>query len=188
MTCIAGFVSDNGDIWMGGDSIGVLGGSYVIVRDPKVFVKGNMIFGFTSSFRMGDILRYDFDIPEHSKSLSTDEYLRSVFLVSLIKQYSERKFLNVGEDSVASGGIFLLGYLKKLYKVEYDFCIIEDMNNYNAVGCGEEYAKGAFCIMEENKKIKPQDRVIKALTVASKFSLVKPPFHIFKLPASQELN
>ena len=52
MTCIVGLV-ENGKVYIGGDSAGVAGLDVRMRSDEKVFTKGNMIFGYTSSFRMG---------------------------------------------------------------------------------------------------------------------------------------
>jgi len=62
MTCIVGLV-ENGKVYIGGDSAGVAGLDITTRKDEKVFQKENMIFGFTSSFRMGQILRYSFKNP-----------------------------------------------------------------------------------------------------------------------------
>ena len=63
MTCIVGLV-DNGKIYMGGDSAGVSNLDIRIRADQKVFKTGEFIMGFTSSFRMGDLLKYDFNSVE----------------------------------------------------------------------------------------------------------------------------
>jgi ATP-dependent protease HslVU (ClpYQ) peptidase subunit len=66
MTCIVG-VNHNGNIYIGGDSAGVAGLQLQIRSDEKVFLTGDFIMGFTTSFRMGQLLRYAFSPPEHSQ-------------------------------------------------------------------------------------------------------------------------
>jgi len=76
MTCIVGLV-DDGAVYMGGDSAGVLGLSIEVRADEKVFylneksswrtrldprellkpVRHLVVMGFTSSFRMGQLPR-----------------------------------------------------------------------------------------------------------------------------------
>ena len=187
MTCIAGYKDFNGDIYMGGDSIGVGSVTYVTVADPKVFRKKNMVFGFTSSFRMGQILQYDFEVPSHHVEMKTNEYLVSVFIPRLISKFEETKWAKVDNNQI-EGGTFLLGYNKKLFEVHEDFQVLEILDNYNSCGCGEDFAKGAFWMMDGNKKIKPQERVITALECAAAHSLVKAPFHVIKLPHDAGLN
>lgn len=79
MTCIVGYLN-GGKVFMGGDSAGTAGYSQTIRADEKVFVKNKMIFGFTSSFRMGQLLRYSFEIPKHPKEKSDYEYLVTDFI------------------------------------------------------------------------------------------------------------
>ena len=62
MTCIVG-LEHKGKVYIGGDSAGVAGYSLSVRADQKVFINGNFIFGFTSSFRMGQILRFGFNPP-----------------------------------------------------------------------------------------------------------------------------
>ena len=56
MTCIAGLVHD-GAVYLAGDSAGCSGWDLTVRADPKVFVSGSYVMGFTTSFRMGQLLR-----------------------------------------------------------------------------------------------------------------------------------
>ena len=62
MTCIAA-ITEKGKVYMGGDSAGVSGYDITIRADEKVFKNGQCVFGFTSSFRMGQLLCYKFKVP-----------------------------------------------------------------------------------------------------------------------------
>ena len=84
MTCIAAYVDKEKNIWMGGDSIAYGNYEYNLISQPKVFLTHNMIIGYTSSFRMGQILQYDFDIPKHSPELTDNRYMVSVFIDKII--------------------------------------------------------------------------------------------------------
>lgn len=63
MTCIVGLV-DQGNVWIGGDSAGVGGYDLMLRADQKVFRNGDFLMGFTSSFRMGQLLRYKLSPPK----------------------------------------------------------------------------------------------------------------------------
>ena len=52
MTCIVGLKKDY-KIYIGGDTLGSNLYSKTVRMDDKVFIKDDMIFGFTSSYRMG---------------------------------------------------------------------------------------------------------------------------------------
>ena len=56
MTCIAGLIED-GNIWIGGDSAAVTHYRMMKRADTKVFINGPFLIGFTSSYRMGQILQ-----------------------------------------------------------------------------------------------------------------------------------
>ena len=63
MTCIVA-VTDGQTVVIGGDSAGAAGQELRIRADPKVFLVGSFAIGFTTSFRMGQILRYSAHLPE----------------------------------------------------------------------------------------------------------------------------
>ena len=62
MTCIVGLVHE-GVVYIGGDSAGVAGLSLTVRADEKVFQNGEFLMGFTTSFRMGQLLRYSLKPP-----------------------------------------------------------------------------------------------------------------------------
>lgn len=174
MTCICGMISD-GDVWIGGDSAGVAGLSITIRADEKVFKIGEQfIAGFTTSFRMGQLLRYKLDPPAQTISESDMKYLTTAFVESCQKCFADNGF-----GSKHEGGIFLLGYKSKLYTIDSDYQVGEPAGGYDAVGCGSQLALGS---MFSSVGKKPADRIKLALSAASHFSGgVAPPFTILKL-------
>jgi len=179
MTCIVGFV-DKGKVYIGGDSAGVSGFDLRIRQDDKVFVKKEMIFGFTSSFRMGQILRYILSIPDHDPRKDDYDYLCTDFVDALIQCFKEKGYLEIKDNNV-SGGIFLVGYKGNLYRVESDFQVGKVRQKYDACGCGENYALGALRSMEGTEK-NPIEIVEHALSVAEYFSAgVRAPFTVVSI-------
>ena len=71
MTCIVAWLEDE-KICIGGDSAGVAVYNMQIRADEKVFKNGEMVFGFTSSFRMGQLLRFSLILPP--KKENQDDY------------------------------------------------------------------------------------------------------------------
>lgn len=176
MTCIVGFVCNDG-IYMGGDSAGVSGYSIRGRADEKVFIKDGMIYGFTSSFRMGQILRFNFKRPYHRPEIDDYEYLCSEYITELIKCFKEYGYLQEDKGEV-SGGTFLVGYRGNLYKIEGDFQVGKAFDRYDACGCGEDYALGALNVMRHTE-LSYEDRVSMALGTAEKYSAgVRSPFVI----------
>lgn len=172
MTCIVGLV-ENGTVYIGGDSAGIAGLSISIRADEKVFQNGPFIMGFTSSFRMGQLLRYKFDPPQQSVHQTDMEYMVTDFVDGLRRCFSANGF---GDKDATVGGTFLVGYNGVLYTIESDYQVGIPKVPYDAVGCGADLALGSLHSTEK-MKLSPEDRVIAALEAASTFSAgVAPPF------------
>lgn len=177
MTCIIGLLTDN-RIYIGGDSAGVSGWDIRHRADEKVFIKDNMIFGFTSSFRMGQLIRYSLKIPKQKKTQTDFEYLCTDFISAVIECFSDNGYARANNNEV-SGGTFIFGYKNNLYKVEADFQVGKLDGNFDACGCGESYAMGAMDILNRIDNMSPENQIRKALETVSKYSAgVSGPFII----------
>ena len=180
MTCVVGLI-DKGDVYLGADSAGVAGLSLTIRADEKVFGNGPFIMGFTSSFRMGQLLRYKFSPPAQTIHQSDMEYMVSSFIDACRHCFSTNGF---GDKDATVGGNFLVGYKGKLYNVEGDYQVGIPQAPFDAVGCGADLALGA---MYATQGLKPETRIKMALEAASTFSAgVSAPFHILKLPSHEK--
>lgn len=180
MTCIVGLV-DNGDVYIGGDSAGVAGLSLTIRADEKVFGNGSFLFGFTTSFRMGQLLRYKFSPPDQTIHQGDMEYMVTSFIDSARRCFANNGF---GDKEATQGGTFLVGFNGKLYTIEGDFQVGIPTAGYDAVGCGADLALGA---MYATEGMPPEDRINTALLAASTFSAgVAPPFTILRLEAKDK--
>lgn len=179
MTCIVG-LEHKGKVYMGGDSAGVSGLAITVRGDEKVFKNGPFLMGFTTSFRMGQILRYAFRPPIQPKGKSDMKFLVTDFVNAVRKAYKASGYLKKSGDQ-EYGGTFLLGYKSKLYCVDSDFQVGYSRDAYQAVGCGEDYALGAMHATEGLAAggLDPKKRVEMALQAAAHFSGgVTPPFTI----------
>ena len=143
MTAIVA-ISENGKVYMGGDSAGSNSQKIVNRKDEKVFVKGKFIFGCTSSFRMIQILKWSFVIPPHKKGMSDEEYMNTIFINAIRKCFKKYGFGRVSEGSDNRGGVFLVGYKGTIYEVESDFQVGMCHDNFNAVGCGDDTCIGSL--------------------------------------------
>jgi ATP-dependent protease HslVU (ClpYQ) peptidase subunit len=180
MTCIVGIVSKDGCVIIGGDSAGVSGYDLTPRRDPKVFQKGEFLYGFTQSFRMGQLIRFKFHAPAHEEGVTVDHYLHTVWLDELRKCFDEGGFMR-RDDGEESGGTFLVGYRGRLFCVQGDFQISESLLAYFAIGCGDNFALGAMHALQESS-ISDEERVRRSLVAAELFSAgVCSPFTILTL-------
>jgi ATP-dependent protease HslVU (ClpYQ) peptidase subunit len=176
MTCIAGVVSD-GKVYIGGDSAGSDGYSMVDRADAKVFANGPFLFGFTTSFRMGQLLRYAFAPPPRHPDKDVMAYMVTDFIDHLRKCLQSGGFATKKDDA-ERGGTFLVGYEGRLFKIEGDYQVGESSDGYDACGSGESYALGSL-YSTSDKPGSPKGRVTDALKAAEAHSsFVRGPFHI----------
>lgn len=188
MTCIAAYIDTDGTIYMGADSAGVSGYSIAKRKDPKVFINGPMVIGFTSSFRMGQLLQYKLNIPEHPSNMDTMRYMVTVFVDAVRECLKEGGYASVSNNQ-EEGGTFLVGYKGRLFCIEGDFQVGESVHNFDAVGCGRDLALGSLYTTYYMDDLTPYDKVIHALNAAEQFSGgVSRPFNILKLGPGTALN
>lgn len=179
MTCIVGFI-ENENVWIGGDSLGSGGLSCSTRSDEKVFLNGEMVFGFTSSYRMGQVLRYKLNPPEQSQYKSDYEYMVTDFMDSVGNVLADANFATI-ENNVITIGSFLVGYNGKLYHIEDDLQVAISNKKYNACGAGEDIALGALYALN-NIDMSPRERITKALEAATEYcAAVRGPYTIKSL-------
>jgi len=178
MTCIVGVVYGQ-HVWIGGDSAGADVYHTIYTRtDPKVFRKGEMAFGFTTSFRMGQLIRYKMDVPLdplHNAKLDVHKYLAVDFMDALRKCLKDGGFAEKDKEA-ETGGTFMLGLRGQLYTVESDYQFAQVEQPYAAVGSGAAIARGALYATAD---LMPEDRIRIALEAAAEHNYtVRPPFRL----------
>jgi len=185
MTVIVGLEHD-GKVWIGGDSAGVAGYDLTVRADEKVFINRNMIFGFTSSFRMGQLLRYAFTASPQNVDQLDDQYMATTFVNDVRRCLKDGGYAKK-KDETEIGGQFLVGYKGLLYKIDADYQVarsaasaITDGRVFSAVGCGAQVALGAMAAMQNS--VGPHNQLSMALHAAEAYSAgVRKPFTILSL-------
>lgn len=173
MTCIVGLSTVEG-VLIGADSAAVRGLEVRATSLPKVFRVGKFIIGYTSSFRMGQILQHHLKLKPQGEE-SDMEYMVRSFAESMRTALKDYGYMTV-KDSSESGGTFLIGYGGQLYEVDADLQVNQYIDGLASVGCGSSYAMGALHALAD---LPPEQRVQKALEAAAYFSGgVIPPFTI----------
>lgn len=175
MTCIVA-IEHNGEIYIGGDSAGVAGYDLTIRADKKVFKNGEMVMGFTSSFRMGQLLQFSLTLPYHKPDMDDYRYMCTAFVDAVRTCLKEGGFARIesGEDK---GGTFIVGYRGKIYTIESDFQVGMPIANFASVGCGEDIAHGSLYSTRDEPD--PRKRVLEALAAAETYSAgVRAPFNV----------
>jgi ATP-dependent protease HslVU (ClpYQ) peptidase subunit len=189
MTCIVA-VAQGGVVCIGGDSAGVAGYGLTQRADEKVFENERYLFGFTSSFRMGQLLRYRFKPPRRHPDDDLVKFMSTEFVDEVRKCLKEYAYTTI-KDSVEEGGTFIVAIEGRIFKIESDFQVGESIHPYDACGCGEDLALGALHAIHRYSAgehlVDPKMMVQMALQAAEQFSAgVRAPFHTLssKAPAA----
>ncbi len=136
MTCIVG-LEHKGKVYLGGDIQGTGWNNKVVHTQPKVFNKKGVIFGYTTSYRFGQLLEHalpDPVVPENDAEVY--RWLISV-LVPSIKA-------TLKENDYEGGGNCLIGVKGQLWELQNDYSVLRSVKGYGAVGSGYEYATGSL--------------------------------------------
>lgn len=179
MTCIAGLRTSDGRVYIGGDSAGVGGLSLSVRADAKVFINDGFLFGFTSSFRMGQVLRYAFTPPKRHPDKDIMAFMVTEF-VGAVRDAFKSAGVATKRDEVESCGTFLVGYAGRLFNVQDDYQVAEALNGYDAVGCGEDIALGSLYATAD--MVDHKARIGRALHAAEAHSAgVRGPFTVLSI-------
>lgn len=145
MTCIVGV--EMGDrVVMGGDIQGSSPMTKIVHTRAKVFTVGDLIFGYTTSYRFGQIIE-NF-LPEPHVPADSDRYYEWLIgkLIPDIKGTLER-------HGWKDGGSCLIGVGGELWAMQDEFSVLRSVNGYNAVGSGEFNAMGALYALNRHTAI-----------------------------------
>ena len=180
MTCIVGMLNEN-KIYVGADNAGCTESIHVSRDDDKVFIKDEMIIGCTTSFRMINLLRYQFNRPLHDPRKTVDEYIYTDWIEDVRKLFKEKGFSTIN-NNVETGGNFILGYKGNLYEIDNDFQVAKPKNPFCCVGSGMFFAYGAMRILIKDVSLKPDEILTQALEVAEEYNpFVRGPFKILNI-------
>ena len=139
--CIAGLVGEGG-VYIGGDGAGVAGWSLSVKTDEKVSINGGFISDFTSSFRMGQILRFGFQPLRLHGDADLYMYVVTSFIDAVRRRFKEAGYIT-NEKGRETGGTFPIGHGRRLFRVSDDFQLGEASQRYDAIGCGQDVALGS---------------------------------------------
>lgn len=177
MTCIIG-IAHEGRVYIGGDSMASDGWCSRQTALRKVFRTGDFLIGYTSSFRMGQILQYHLTVPPQAEGVSNEQYMVVEFVEAVRACLKDKGYAKV-DNNREEGGTFLVGYKSELYEVAADFQVNHYINGLVACGSGDAYAMGALVALH---KMAPQKRIINALEIASQLACtVCGPFYVEEL-------
>lgn len=180
MTCIVGIVAGNRVI-IAGDSAAVDHRNVVSVRfDRKVFRLGDLVMGFTTSFRMGQLLAFGFTPPAPRAGQDEFAYLATDFIEAVRQRFRDGGFTQI-KDAREEGGQFLVGTRGRLFEIDTDFQLGEPTCGFASVGSAYQVALGSLHATRE--WLAPEVRLLEALGAAMLFNAcVRAPFHFESTP------
>ncbi|CAM0111736.1 peptidase HslV family [Vibrio phage 166E36-1] len=167
MTCIVAVAKDE-HVWMAGDLMGSNGFTKKVYSDTKVFVNGDFIIGYCGSFRMGQILQYNWEQPPRIEGLTDRQYLQTDVIESMRNCLAQ---FGVGEfkEGEHQGGNFLIGYRGGIYEMQNNFSILKN-DDFAAIGSGTYHAEAALKVLTEVPDFDPAYVLQKAIEVAGEFT------------------
>lgn len=180
MTVIVG-VRSQGRVFMGADSQGTGGWAKTARADDKLFRLGELVVGFTTSYRMGQVLRYWLEdegvgVPESETPADIERWAVRTFVPAVRKVLKEHGFAKV-ENAREEAGSFLVGWRAALFAVEDDLQAGFSRAPYMAAGVGREFALGALHACSELIPNDPEHVLGRALWAAADNSIgCGPPF------------
>ena len=189
MTAVVALIHEN-KVLLGGDAAASDDKSGLIFSrvDPKVFRVGQFGIAFVDSFRMGQILQYNWIPPVYKPTAgfkNLDKFMRTKFVESVKETFKEQGYGNQTAGSTEDGdegGIFIIAVQNagRIFTMDSDFHIGEADLQYMAEGAGQELCLGSLYSTAAIKT--PRKRVRMALEAAAKFNMsVRPPFTIIEV-------
>lgn len=175
MTCIVGLIDTrDSSLWFAADSAGSNGLTVTPMATPKLFIRdaatlGGIIFGYTTSFRMGQILQYHLDIPKYESGYTAsdiDRYICSPFIEAVRKCFKRFGYATIS-DSQESGGQFLVGLHGHIYEIGNYYGVTRSRDAFAAIGSGYQLALGSLA---STPSLSPPLRVRMAIDVAATYS------------------
>jgi len=161
MTCIVG-VEFGDKAVIAGDFLGSNGHTKNINMQSKVFEHSGMIFGYTSSFRFGQVLECMLDdntLYPPTNSNDTYSWLIRNFIPKLKKTL---------EENDCNAGVALICINNQIWQLHSDFSVLRNENGVSSVGSGEYHASAAIAAIFNFDKSKKEKFDNKILEIAYK--------------------
>ena len=147
MTCILATIHNN-KVHMIGDMCGSNGFTHKnYTKNVKVFTNKDFLVGYTTCYRMGQILQYSWEPPVKSLDYSDDVYIYK-HIVNSLKAVFEANGFGCKNGISFSGGNFLLGWKGRIFEMQDNISILEH-EQFASVGCGEYFAEASMATQTE---------------------------------------
>jgi ATP-dependent protease HslVU (ClpYQ) peptidase subunit len=177
----------NGKIYMGSDRMATFGNETIIMSNPKIREKGEFLFGSAGSLSTLQVLFDAFSMPPIKEKQTQIEYLLNDFAPAFRKRLKELGMLEEKNGLQHSMNHFIIGFRGKLFSCGSSLAMVEHADGYCSIGSGSEFALGVLHVLKDDKKLKPEEIIQKALEAAAHHNpYVAEPFDIISGAEKEE--
>ncbi|EHU8781235.1 hypothetical protein N0S44_000473 [Escherichia coli] len=197
MTCIIAH-TDGVTSFIAGDKMGSDGFTKSIQTEPKVFekefvkisgddgltrTKDVMTIGFTTSFRMGQLLTYNLNLPDQNSNETFLQYL-VLKVIPLIRQMFKDEWGARDTTQDVGGGQFIILHNHTIYEIQEDFSVLQSKSRVASVGSGTYHAIAAmqaYIDLEKETNVQLHERIKSIFKIVSdNVSSVSEEFDVLK--------
>ncbi len=176
MTCVVG-VTDGEIITLGADSAAGGSGDEIYTLDMrKVFARGQYLFGACGSPRVGQVLRYQAELPEPPASADLEPFLVRELVPAIRTAVEDEGLASPGRAFLGEKTALLVGCRGRLWCITSDLTVIPE-HPFAAIGSGRLRAYGALHALQA-AGVEPVQRQLElALAAAAAYTAnVRPPW------------
>jgi hypothetical protein len=186
MTLVCGVI-DGQEVIMGGDRAALSAEDLICspVQQEKVFLKRPFVIGGSGSFRMIQVLQYEF-VPPKCENKSLIKYMVTDFVSALRSLLPDMGFPESGEEAAPPGQILVgarglfTGDPGRLFVIQGDYAVIESLEPYDAIGSGARmFLPAVTALKSVLPDADPGETLAKAMQITARNTFsVQPPFDL----------
>ncbi len=159
MTCIIAVGKDK-DVYMAADTLGSNGHNNSRDANSKIIkMDGGVLVGYSASYRLGQLLRYEFKIPSRRVGHLGDShmyYMITKFIPRLQVLFGVNEY-----DMAKDEASLVVAFDGEVFLISHDLSVFQPMDGVMAIGSGAETAMGAYYgidYLEKENFPKEEDR------------------------------
>lgn len=168
MTCIVGIVDPKGIGHIASDSAGSNYHTTNAYTNRKIFRKADLLIGYTSSYRMGQLLEHQLDVPQRKVGQSLDAWLYIDFVNAVRKLLKDNGYMRVDSNN-ESIGTFMIITEGRLFVMQDDLAVLESKEQFDSVGSGANHATAALYTLMHHSSLTPRKMLTEAVNVAARY-------------------
>lgn len=192
MTCIVAFKTLEGNSVIAGDFMASNGHHFRKVATSKVFLKSQKCaIGYTSSFRMGQILEHYWSLPSRVEGQDLDSYINVDIIESLRATFTAYGYgiKNSNGTTIEDiGGTFILLYEDRIYEIQGNYSALDYDSEVIAVGSGMDAALGSLFSLLPVTNAGVEELLVKVFTSVNKVTASVSPEFSFLILGEDECD